>query len=98
MEKQNNLVEYVHLAITLAFMFLFRFIPAPAPLTPYGVAVIGVFLGMIYGWMTSKRGLVWPSVTGLVAFGLTDFGDVSVVMSKVFASNTAALLIVSMIF
>ena len=97
MEKQNHVVEYIHLAITLAFMFLFRFIPAPAPLTPYGMAVIGVFLGMIYGWMTSKRGLVWPSVIGLVAFGLTDFGDVSVVMSKVFASNTAALLIVSMI-
>ena len=64
MEKQNHVVEYIHLAITLAFMFLFRFIPAPAPLTPYGMAVIGVFLGMIYGWITSKRGLDRPSVIG----------------------------------
>lgn len=95
MESKSSVFEYVNVIITLGLMLFFRFIPAPAPMTPYGMAVIGVFLGMIYGWMTSQRGLIWPSLAGLVAFGLTDFGDVSVVMANLFSSNTAALLVVS---
>ena len=38
----------VYFAIVLAFMFLFRFIPPIGTITPYGMAVIGIFIGMIY--------------------------------------------------
>ncbi len=44
----NNRKYYVNLTIGLAFMFLFRFIPAPAPMTALGMQVVGIFIGTIY--------------------------------------------------
>lgn len=96
-QTKNNIMTYVHLAITLALMFLFRYIPAPEPLTPYGMAIIGIFAGMIYGWATSKRGFSWISFTALLALGLTDFGNCSKAISTLFASDTAMLLLLGML-
>lgn len=88
--------NYVHMAVTLAFMFLFRFLPAPEPLTPYGMAILGIFIGMIYGWTTSQRGLSWISFLALVALGLTDYGTCGKALANLFASETAGLLMLSM--
>lgn len=40
--KKNNI--YLHAIIVGIFMFLFRFIPAPAPITAYGMQVLGIFI------------------------------------------------------
>lgn len=99
MQEQANdkPMVYVHLIITLALMFLFRYIPAPVPLTAYGMAVIGIFAGMIYGWATSHRGSIWISLAALVALGMTDFGNCSKAISTLFASDTAMLLLLGML-
>ncbi|MDP3387040.1 MAG: anion permease [Eubacteriales bacterium] len=39
---------WINLIIGLAFVFLFRYLPAPEPLTPVGVQIIGLFIGTIY--------------------------------------------------
>lgn len=39
----------LHIVIIFALMFGFRFIPVPAPITPYGMAVIGILLGFTMG-------------------------------------------------
>lgn len=58
---------YVHVAIIFVLMFGFRFLPAPEPITPYGMAIIGIFAGMIYGWMISASNLVWPAMLAMAA-------------------------------
>ena len=62
---------YVNCAITLAFMLLFRFLPAPAPLTPFGMTVAGIFIGMIYGWCTTN--FFFPSLAALILIGFTPY-------------------------
>lgn len=47
--KKINLVHYI---IVAAFCFLFRFVPGFAGITPYGMGILGCFIGAIYGWMT----------------------------------------------
>lgn len=37
--------KYIHFAITLAIMLFFRFIPPIGGITPYGMAIIGIFIG-----------------------------------------------------
>ncbi|WP_267274961.1 SLC13 family permease [Arthrobacter sp. CDRTa11] len=49
--------------IGLALMAVISLLPAPAPLTPTGMAVVGVFVGTLYLWTTVD--LVWPSVLGI---------------------------------
>ncbi|MBR2010056.1 MAG: hypothetical protein IJ936_08030 [Peptococcaceae bacterium] len=81
--KKINLVHYI---IVAAFCFLFRFVPGFAGITPYGMGILGCFIGAIYGWMTI--GMFWPSVVALVGMGLSiginnvlvaSFGNVAVI-------------------
>ena len=94
-QQGNKPIELVHVIIVFLFMFAFRFIPAPAPITAYGMNVIGVFLGVIYGW--SFCGLLWPSLLALVAMGVSQFGNEMALWATAFGNSTAVLTLVSML-
>lgn len=94
-QQENKPIELVHVIIVFLFMFAFRFIPAPAPITAYGMNVIGVFFGVIYGW--SFCGLLWPSLLALVAMGVSQFGNEMAVWATAFGNSTAVLTLVSML-
>ena len=65
---------YISLVIMLALMFLFRFLPPIGTITSTGMAVVGIFLGLIWGWST--MGLLVPSILSMIAFGFTSlYGD-----------------------
>lgn len=69
-------LKWLNIAVVLFFMFIFgRIVPPFATVTPVGVNVIGVFLGVIYGWGTC--GMLWPSLLGMVALGMTGLFGVS---------------------
>lgn len=70
--RKKIIRNYVNIAIIFGVMIVFHFIPAPAPITPLGMQVIGIFLGMIYGWTTC--GMIWPSLAGILMLGFTDYG------------------------
>lgn len=59
----------LHAIIAIAIMALFRFIPAPAPVTAHGMAVFGIFIGVIYAWVTCES--AWPSFVGLMFLAVT---------------------------
>ncbi|MBQ2776520.1 MAG: anion permease [Peptococcaceae bacterium] len=88
--------KWIHVVITIALMFLFRFIPAPEPITPFGMQLLGVFLGGIYGWSTC--GLVWPSLLAMLALGMTDYGTVAEVFAAGFGQANLILMLVSFIW
>ena len=52
-------IKVIHILISLAIMVCFKFVPAAEPLTPLGVEVIGIFLGMLYGWLIANDSF-WP--------------------------------------
>ena len=93
--KGNKPIEFVHAIIVFLLMFAFRFIPAPEPITAYGMNVLGVFLGVIYGW--SFCGLMWPSLLALVAMGISSFGNEMAVWASAFGNSTAVLTLVTML-
>lgn len=59
---------YIHSAICLLIMFGFGQLPPVEPLTPLGMRLIGIFLGVLYGWVFVE--IVWPSMAGLLALML----------------------------
>ena len=65
---------YIHSALVNAWTFLFGLLPAPAPITPLGMQVLGIFVGMLWGWVFVD--MVWPSILGLMALGLTSYTTV----------------------
>ncbi len=88
-----NTKSIIHSLIMIAFMFGFRFIPAPGTVTPYGMAVAGVFFGMVYGW--SFLGILWPSLLGIFGLAFTGYGSVETVMINMFSNSTVLMMLVS---
>ena len=97
-KPRSNIKFYIEVGITLAFMFLFRFLPAPAPITPYGMSIVGIFIGLIYGWSICQGVLTWPALIGMAALAFTDYGTASQVMIAAFGNDTVALTIIGMFF
>ena len=61
---------YIHSLICIVIMFGFRFIPPfTDSITETGMEVLGVFLGVLYGWTFIS--MIWPSLLGMVACGFT---------------------------
>lgn len=63
--------DIVHMVITLLLMFGVGFLPPFATLTPMGMKILGVFLGIVYGYTTWDTIIV--SLFAFVAFGITGF-------------------------
>ena len=60
-------VNIIHYAVVFALCFLFRFLPPIGQITPYGMGILGTFIGAIYGWSTI--GMAWTSLMCLVGIG-----------------------------
>ncbi|MBR6756497.1 MAG: anion permease [Peptococcaceae bacterium] len=91
-------IKYVHLAVVFALMFLFRFVPPVGTITPYGMALIGIFVGLIYGWSVDADNLCWTSLLGIVALGITDFGNAGTALATAFGNQSVLLMLMCMFF
>ena len=86
-DAKSNPIRYVHYAIVLFLCFVFPNLPPIGALTPAGMALVGPFLGAVWGW--SMIDMLWPSFAGLLAMGWflgfdkvagAGFGNTTVVM------------------
>ncbi|WP_298035216.1 SLC13 family permease [uncultured Dysosmobacter sp.] len=73
--KKYSPIYWFHIAVTLFFMFGFGFIPPFATLTPVGMRILGVFLGVVYGYSTCD--IIWPSFFAFLAYGTSGFVDMN---------------------
>ena len=60
-------VKWIHYAVTTIIIFGSQFLPQLGPVTPMGCAVLGTFLGVIYGW--TFLDMIWPSIIGIIGLG-----------------------------
>lgn len=82
--KKTNMYYYINSAIVILLMFVVPLIPSFGSITPMGMKVLGVFLGMLYGWLTV--GFVWPSLLGIIMMGFTGASTISNVLSAGFGN------------
>jgi len=87
---------YVHVAITLFFMFGFGFLSPLEPITPLGMKLVGIFIGLIYAWSTTT--MIWPSLLGMVAVVLSGVVDLKTLFADGFGNNTVVFILLVFIF
>lgn len=87
-----NTKVIIHTFIMCLLMFCFRFITPFSTVTSYGMAVLGVFLGLIWGW--SFVGLMWPSLLGMFGLALTGYGTVESVAIAMFSNSSILMMMV----
>ena len=83
--------HYLNFAIGFVLMFFFQFIPAPSPITPYGMKLIGIFLGIIYLWTTED--ILWSSILGLIAMVCLGIFSGNELTSKAFGQSLLIMLL-----
>ena len=94
--SKKTISYYLHMIITLLLMFGFGLFPAPEPMTALGMKVIGIFLGLLYGWTTC--GLIWPSLLGMIALALSGALSIKEVLIGGFGNETTLLILFLLIF
>lgn len=85
----------VHIVITALLMIGFGFLPPVGALTPYGMRVIGIFFGLIYGWITC--GLVWPNLMAFFIVLLFNVMPLNEFLAAGLGADTTMLLIFAII-
>lgn len=86
----KNTSYYVKALITVVIMFGFGQLPPIEPITPLGMNIVGIFIGLLFGWMTI--GLIWPSILGCVALVLIGGMKVADVLAGGWGSTTQMLI------
>lgn len=69
--KGANTKYYLNVAIGLALMLLVPMIGGVGQITDVGMKVLGIFIGMVWLWITADA--LWPSLLALVLVGLSGY-------------------------
>lgn len=77
---------YVHTAIMLLIMACACWVPPFGHITRLGAQTIMIFLAVAYGWCFISLG--WPSVLGVIVFGLLGYKPMNGVLSSAFGNPT----------
>jgi len=89
--KKKKDMYVVHFIIMALIPVVMGMLPAPAPITPYGMRVVGVFFSLIYGWTFIN--LLIPSLFGAVALALVGYGTVDQVFLAMFNNTTVMMML-----
>ena len=88
--SKNNPIYFLHAAIVVFFMFGFKYLPPVGGITEVGMGVVGVFLGVLWGWSFCEQ--AWPSLLSLVAMGFTGYVSVSGAFTGGFGHSNVILV------
>ncbi|MBO5366857.1 MAG: hypothetical protein J6A39_09585 [Peptococcaceae bacterium] len=78
--SNKNMIYYIHIAVYLIITFGVGFLKPFGQITELGMDVLGVFIGVIYGWIF--LGLTWPSIFTLFALAVVGYGNISALFSS----------------
>ena len=88
--------KYIHVVIMFILMIGFKFIPPIGGLPPLGMEIIGIFLGMIWGWST--LGFVLPSIFTVLFLALSGYTTSTEALSVGFGDSTTVLIFFLLLF
>lgn len=89
--KKRNVAYWVNTIIVFVLMFGIGQLPPFAAITPLGMQILGIFVGVLYGWCTVS--LVWPGLIGIVAIGCTQYCTVTESFQTAFGADLPLMII-----
>lgn len=89
--SKQDIKWYVHVLVIFLLMFGFPHLPPFGVLTPAGMQVVGIFLGLMYGW--SMVSIMWPSLLGFLALAFSDVSSMKEMLIASFSNDTFMFLV-----
>ena len=96
MGKSKNTSFYIHSAICVAIMVAFQFLPPVGQITALGMKVLGIYIGLLYGWSTVS--LIWPSFLGLFFLAFSGYDTVGHLITSGFGNATNVYIMLICVF
>lgn len=102
-KSKTSWSHWLVVAIGLGFMLGFPRLAPIEPITPVGMTILGVFIGMVFLWSASDS--IWPSLLGLLIVSLSGFVPnlkgylaVKAVFLNAFGNETVVVVILGLVF
>lgn len=89
---QKKRTKLIFSLISLAFILLFRFVPAPAGLNATSMQVIGIFIGIMLMW--NFVGTDWPSLLCMAVLAIFQIMKPATIFTTGFGNATIIFLLV----
>ena len=83
--KTKNNIYYFHVIMYFVISFGVGFLPPFAQVTQFGMQALGIFLGLLYGWIFVD--MMWTSLLTMVFIPLIDDTTIAAVMEAGFGAN-----------
>lgn len=81
--------------VGILIIFGFGCLPPIEPITPMGMKVLGVFLGMIFLWSFSD--LLWSSLLGIIALVMVGYAPLPKVLQMSFGNTVSCLILFALL-
>jgi len=91
--SRKNLAYYLTVAAGLCFMLFFRFLPPLPGLSRSGMAVLGIFIGILLFWV--RVGIDWPSLLLMAVLGTVPELKFTSVLSGAMGNETVNFLLLT---
>lgn len=95
-ENTKKDLFYRHITVVLILMIGIGLLPPLAPITPFGMKILGIFVGMLYGW--SFCSMIWVSLLGMFMLFLTGAYTAKDFFALSFGSETVVFILLMFVF
>lgn len=89
--EKSSAAKWIHMIVMFVLLSSGWALPTVGGITPFGMKVLGIFVGLIYGWMFV--GLIWPSLTGMMFLSFAGLGTAKAVFGQGYGSEIVLLII-----
>ena len=89
--KEKKLSYWIHSVIVVLLIFGFGMIEPFGSLEKVGMQVLGIFIGLLYGW--TFIGFIWPSLLGLMALGFTEYTNINGAITQGFGDASITVFV-----
>lgn len=93
---KSQVKYWINYFVVVYFMFGFGKIGAIGAISDIGMQILGIFLGLIWGWMFIE--MFWPSLMCVIALGLSDYMTMDQALKEGFGNSTVWLVFFCLIF
>lgn len=94
--REKKDLFYIHIAVVLILMLGIGNLPPVAPITPFGMKILGIFVGMLYGW--SFCSMIWVSLLGMFMLLTTGAYTGKEFFALSFGNETVVFILLMFVF
>lgn len=95
-ESKKSVKSLIYTLVMLAFMVMGWVVAPFGGLSEFGVKVLGIFIGMMWGWIFI--GLIWPSLLGMLMLTMCGLSTAKEVFGQGYGSEIVLLVIFFSVF